>query len=237
MLVHGFTQTSRCWSPFADELAREVEVVAVDAPGHGGAADVRTDLPTGARLLGDAGGRATYLGYSMGGRLALHLALQAPELVERLVLIGATAGIADEAERAERRRADDALADRIEAEGVATFLEEWLRQPLFASLPPGAAHLDARLVNTPEGLASSLRLAGTGAQAPLWDDLHRLSMPVLVLAGEDDAKFSAVATRLAKAIGPNTTVALVPRAGHAAHLENPADTASIVRRWLQRHET
>ncbi|MCD9622516.1 alpha/beta fold hydrolase [Rhabdothermincola salaria] len=235
VLVHGFTQTSRCWSPFADDLARELDVVAVDAPGHGRAVDIRADLVAGARLLGEAGGRATYLGYSMGGRLALHLALQAPELVERLVLIGATAGIVDETERAQRRRADDELADHIEDVGVATFLDEWLAQPLFAGLRPETAHLGARLANTAEGLASSLRLAGTGTQEPLWDDLPRLSMPVLVLAGVDDPKFSAVAARMAKAIGPNTTVALVPRAGHSAHLENPGDTASIVRRWLRTH--
>jgi 2-succinyl-6-hydroxy-2,4-cyclohexadiene-1-carboxylate synthase len=92
-----------------------------------------------------------------------------------------------------------------------------------------------RLVNTPAGLASSLRLAGTGTQRPLWDELGRLDMPVLVMAGVDDAKFSAAATRLGGAIGANATVALVPRAGHSAPFESPADTASIIRRWLRAH--
>ena len=97
--------------------------------------------------------------------------------------------------------------------------------------PPG----EERLANTAAGLASSLRLAGTGTQEPLWDRLAAIDVPVLVLAGVDDAKFSAIAGRLARSIGPNATVALVPRAGHTAQLENPADTASIIRRWLRAH--
>jgi len=235
VLVHGFTQTCGCWGPFVDDLGRDHELVLVDAPGHGGSTDVDADLPTGALLLGEAGGPATYLGYSMGGRLALHLALARPDLVRRLVLIGATGGIDDPDERAARRAADEALAHHIEAVGVGTFLDEWLAQPLFAGLTSAAACRDERLTNSASGLASSLRLAGTGTQEPLWDRLGAIDVPVLVLAGVDDAKFSAVAGRLGRAIGPNATVALVPRSGHSTQLENPADTASIIRRWLRAH--
>jgi 2-succinyl-6-hydroxy-2,4-cyclohexadiene-1-carboxylate synthase len=235
VLVHGFTQTGRCWGPFADDLARDHRLVLVDAPGHGGSASVDADLPTGATLLGDAAGRGTYVGYSMGGRLALHLALARPELVERLVLIGSTGGIDDDAERAARRAADEALADHLLDVGVPAFLDEWLAQPLFAGLTPATACRDERLANTVAGLASSLRRAGTGTQEPLWGRLGAIDVPVLVLAGVDDAKFSAVAGRLARSIGPNATVALVPRSGHTAQLENPADTASIIRRWLRAH--
>ena len=235
VLVHGFTQTGRCWGDVAADLARDHQLVLVDAPGHGGSTDVEADLPTGAVLLGDTGGTATYVGYSMGGRLALHLALARPELVQRLVLIGATGGIDDEDERAGRRAADDALADHVEQVGVDAFLDEWLAQPLFAGLPPAAAAREERLANTATGLASSLRLAGTGTQEPLWERLAAIDVPVLVLAGVDDAKFAAIAGRLARSIGPNATVALVPRAGHTAQLENPADTASIIRRWFRAH--
>lgn len=235
VLVHGFTQTGRCWGAFADDLVRDHELVLVDAPGHGGSTGVVAGLPDGALLLGDAGGPATYVGYSMGGRLALHLALARPDLVQRLVLIGATGGVDDDTERAARRAADDALADHVLEVGVAAFLDEWLAQPLFAGLTPAAAAREERLVNTADGLASSLRLAGTGTQEPLWDRLAAIDVPVLVLAGVDDAKFSAIAGRLARSIGPNATVALVPRAGHTAQLENPADTASIIRRWLRAH--
>jgi len=237
VLVHGFTQTGRCWGPFADDLSRDHRLVLVDAPGHGGSADVRADLREGAHLLGATGGRATYVGYSMGGRLALHLAVERPDLVARLVLIGATAGIEDPAERAARRRADEALAGHLLEVGVGPFLDEWLAQPLFAGLTAEAACRAERLANGAEGLASSLRLAGTGTQEPLWDRLATIEAPVLLLAGVDDPKFSAIAGRMARAIGPNATVALVPRAGHSAHLESPLDTASIVRRWLRAHPT
>lgn len=135
VMVHGFTQTARCWGPFGTDLAADHDVWAVDAPGHGDSAGVEADLVDGATLLGATGGRATYLGYSMGGRLALHLALSRPALTERLVLIGATAGIEDEDERSARKAADEALAAHIEDIGVDAFLEEWLALPLFAGLP------------------------------------------------------------------------------------------------------
>ncbi len=135
-------------------------------------------------------------------------------------------------ERAARRAADEQLATELERDGVAQFLERWLAQPLFASLPPEAAGLDDRLRNTAAGLASSLRLAGTGTQQPLWDQLAELSMPVLVVAGERDDKFSAIGSRIAEAIGPNATFALVPGAGHACHLEQPDEFLPVLREWL-----
>jgi len=232
VLVHGFAQTRDCWGPLLDDLAADHEVCRVDAPGHGRSATLHAGLRTGARLIADQGGRAIYLGYSMGGRLALHLALANPELVERLVLIGATAGIDDPAERAERRRADEAMAARLERDGVDAFVEAWLDQPLFAGLEPWARFRAERRENTVESLAESLRQAGTGAQDPLWDRLHRLDMPVLVTAGERDAKFAALAHRLAESIGPNADVALVGGAGHAAHLERPAEFITTLRAWL-----
>ena len=124
-------------------------------------------------MLGASCGPATYVGYSMGGRLCLHLALARPETVERLVLVSATAGIEDDDERATRRAADDALATSLERDGVDAFLDGWLAQPMFATLAdPG---LDDRRRNVAAGLASSLRLAGTGTQQPLWDRLASLT--------------------------------------------------------------
>src|SRR5204863_3461325 len=134
-LVHGFTQNRRCWGEFADLLAAHFEVVLVDAPGHGGSTGVTADVASGATLIGEAIGRASYLGYSMGGRHTLRLALDRPDLVERLVLIGASPGIADRKERETRREADERLAERLETIGVDAFLEEWLAQPIFAGLP------------------------------------------------------------------------------------------------------
>src|SRR6185436_13425660 len=174
VLVHGFTQTGRCWGPVAADLATDHEVVRVDAPGHGASSTFFAGLRTGARLIADQGGVATYIGYSMGARFLLHLALANPELVRGLVLLGATGGIDDPEARAARAAADEAMADRLEREGVDAFVDAWLRQPLFGGLSPAMQFRDERSVNTVDGLANSLRQAGTGSQDPLWDRLGRL---------------------------------------------------------------
>lgn len=236
VLVHGFTQTGRCWGTEVDALARDHEVVLVDAPGHGRSAEVVGGLRTGAQVIADLGGEATYVGYSMGARFCLHVALTTPELVRGLVLLGATAGIEDPAEREQRRQQDLATAARIEDDGLDAFLDAWLAQPLFARLPPERAFRAERLENTVEGLQSSLRQAGTGAQDPSWHELHRLEMPVLVLAGAEDAKFAALAERLAIEIGANATLTLIDGAGHAAHLEHPERFLAVVQPWLARHQ-
>jgi 2-succinyl-6-hydroxy-2,4-cyclohexadiene-1-carboxylate synthase len=232
VLVHGFTQTRRSWGPVADLLSIKHELVLVDAPGHGRSGDVRATLPDGARLIGEVGGPAAYLGYSMGGRFVLHLALDRPELVRAMVLVGATPGIEDAAERAARRDGDHQWARLAVSEGVDAFLDRWLAGPLFRNLTPEAQGRDARRENTATGLASSLRLAGTGSQESLWPRLARLDMPVLLVVGEQDPKFRAVAERMASSIGLNATLAVIPRAGHAAHLEQPADFAATVLRFL-----
>src|SRR5438067_12685247 len=117
VLVHGFAQNRNCWGPIAADLATDHEVVRIDAPGHGRSSPFYAGLRTGARLIADQGGTATYIGYSMGARFVLHLALANPELVQRLVLIGGTAGIDEPDARAERRRNDEAVAARLEGEG------------------------------------------------------------------------------------------------------------------------
>jgi 2-succinyl-6-hydroxy-2,4-cyclohexadiene-1-carboxylate synthase len=236
VLVHGFTQTGRSWDVLADALAVEREVVLLDAPGHGGSADVEAGLADGADLLVAAAGPgpATWIGYSMGARWCLHVALQHPEQVDALVLLGATPGIEDDGERAARRARDLATADRLEQVGVDRFLEEWLAQPLFARLPTDRAAVEDRRRNTVAGLRSSLERAGTGAQASLWPRLAELAMPVLAVAGALDERFAAIAERMAAAIGPNAEVALVPDAGHAAHLERPEAFLQLARTWLDR---
>jgi len=235
VLVHGFTQTQAAWEPVAAGLRARWRLVRVDLPGHGGSAGVRTGFAEAAGLLGTCGGRAAYVGYSLGGRLCLRLALDRPELVRALVLLGASPGIADPAARAERRAADEALAAGVERDGVAAFLDRWLAGPLFATLPPSRAGLPDRLANTPEGMASALRLLGVGAQAPLWDRLADLRCPTLLVAGALDAKFAALAAEMAAAIGPAARLALVPGAGHAVHLERPAAVAALLDGFLTEH--
>lgn len=236
VLVHGFTQTAKSWQPIAEDLARDHRVISVDAPGHGESARLQVGLWEGARLLGRAGGVGSYVGYSMGGRLCLHLALTDPSLVRALVLVGATAGQDEPLDRSARRDADEALARRLEVDGLDPFLERWLAQPLFAHLSPDAAGLEVRRENTVAGLASSLRLAGTGTmEPPLWDRLAELSMPVLVVAGADDPKFRTIGERLAASIGSNARMAIVTGAGHAAHLEAPGPFLDVVRPFLDDH--
>jgi 2-succinyl-6-hydroxy-2,4-cyclohexadiene-1-carboxylate synthase len=232
VLVHGFTQNTNCWGAIATELALDHEVVRVDAPGHGKSSDVRAGLWTGADLIAERGGGATYLGYSMGARFVLHVALAHPDVVHGLVLVGGTAGIDDPDARADRRRADGATAERLEHDGLEAFLDAWLAQPLFAGLSGAAQFREARADNTVEGLADSLRQAGTGSQEPLWSRLPALAVPVLVIAGADDHKFSAEAERLTTCIGANATLELIADAGHAAHLERPVDFLAIVQPWL-----
>lgn len=231
-LVHGFTQTRRCWGPVADDLAADHEVVAIDAPGHGRSAHVRAGPWHSAGLLADVGGHATYVGYSMGGRLCLHLGLAVPEQVRALVVVSATAGMEHPAQRSARRAQDEQRARRLETEGLEAFLERWLDQALFAGLAEEARCREERRENTAAGLASSLRLAGAGAQEALWHRLEDLAMPVLVMAGEHDRRFAALGRRMAEAVGDNATFALVPGAGHAAHLEAPAAFLAVLRPWL-----
>lgn len=224
VLLHGFTQTSTSWGPLLPYLSG-IPLVLPDLPGHGGAAGVEADLWTTADLLSRLVQEpATWVGYSMGGRTALHVALAHPDLVSGLVLVSATAGIEDEAERERRRVSDESLARRAETEGLEAFLEWWLSQPLFATLPPGRADRQGRLTNKVTGLASSLRLAGTGRQSPLWDrlaELGRRDLPVLCVAGQLDTKYCATARALAEGIGRSASTLIIDGAGHACHLERP----------------
>lgn len=237
VLLHGFTQNADCWGPFADELAAAHRVIAVDAPGHGRSDHDDADLWTAADLVaatvtGSTPDPVVVVGYSMGGRTALHLALTHPSLVAGLVLIGATAGIDDDAERAVRRAADERLATRIEAEPLPEFIDAWLADPLFAGLSAETACREARLTNRPDGLAASLRHCGTGTQEPLWDRLGELTMPVLVIAGRDDAKFTALAERLGGAMSAAPVRVIAIDGTHAVHLERPTATATAISAWL-----
>jgi 2-succinyl-6-hydroxy-2,4-cyclohexadiene-1-carboxylate synthase len=240
VLVHGFTQSKSSWNVIADQLDKLYEVVAIDLPDHGGSAGIHaSSLEDAADLLGRTGGQASYVGYSLGGRVCLTLALRHPDLIESLVLVGATPGIAAEADRAARIAADNALADRLDPPsgaglGLDDFLTEWLAGPLFAHLTSDQANVASRLVNTPAGLARSLRTTGTGTQVPSYDRLHELSMPVLLVAGANDARFSAIAQEMAAAIGNGAGTSFIEDAGHAAPFEQPLAFAAAVTDFLGR---
>lgn len=235
VFAHGFTQTGRSWGRVVDALGSsfsDLHAIAPDLPGHGDSAELHCDLWQCADALVSVGDRASYVGYSMGGRVALHTALLHPDKVERLVLIGATAGIDDEAERTARRTSDNELADHIIRRSVPAFIDEWLAKPLFAGLSDEAAMRDDRLRNTASGLASSLRRAGTGTQEPLWGRLGEIRCPTLVLVGERDAKFTELGERLVDEL-PEARLVLVPGSGHSVHLEQPDATAAVIADFLR----
>ncbi len=233
VLLHGFTQTGRCWGPLARDLGTEHEVVRVDLPGHGASAGVYAGIEASVGLIADGCGPSTYLGYSMGGRFALRLALDRPDVVERLILVAASPGLGDRNERAARRTADDQLADHLEQVGVEVFVHEWLDLPLFAGIHQAMRYEVERCTNTRAGLASSLRLAGTGAMEPLWDRLGEVTVPVLLITGGDDLKFTRINEAMAQRM-PCADHVVVPDAGHTVHLERPAATAAVLHDWLGR---
>jgi len=240
IFLHGFTQTGAVWAPFVEHLApwlpAEAEIIAPDLPGHGSGSTLRFGLDQSAQYLAEMIGATTtgagiVIGYSMGGRIALHLAIEHPAAVTRLVLIGANPGISDPTERAARRADDETLAARLEDIGVEAFLEFWLAQPLFAGLSEDRADVEARRANTADGLASSLRLAGVGTQRSLWERLEEITVPTLLISGARDAKFRAIAAEMRDRL-PNATEAHIAGAGHAAHLEAPEATARAIGSWL-----
>jgi len=236
VLVHGFTQSASAWWPLVEPLESTHRIVALDAPGHGGSSGVEAGLADGSDLMvATSPAPAAWVGYSMGSRFALHAALRHPSAVERLVLVSATAGIDDAGERTARRSSDAALAERVETDGVETFLQFWVSQPMFSTLPPEAARLEERIASSnASGLASSLRLAGAGSQAPAWELLPSLAMPVLVVAGALDEKYRALGRRIADSIGSNAEMRVIPGAGHACHLERPDEFLEVLAAFLKR---
>lgn len=245
LLLHGFTGSAADWSDLMAALADRYRLIAVDLPGHGesdapadgeryGMSAVARDMGA---LLAHVGVEHTHLlGYSMGGRLALFLALTHDSLWRSLLLESASPGMATEQERAERRERDEALADFIEREGVPAFVQRWERLPLFAtqrSLPEEVrqAQRERRLSNSASGLAGSLRGMGAGAQPPLWPQLANLTLPALLVVGELDEKFVDIGRNMLQRL-PQALLTAVPQAGHNVHLERLDVFLPLVERWL-----
>jgi 2-succinyl-6-hydroxy-2,4-cyclohexadiene-1-carboxylate synthase len=229
VLLHGFSGTRRAWDGVIEMLDRErYRPLALDLAGHGDASDAPQPI-TFARCVQDVLAAApthfTLCGYSLGGRVALHVALAAPERVRRLVLVSCSAGIADPRERAARREADGQLARELEEQPFEQFIERWRTQPLFANEPPAVGELaraDQRR-NRPDALAAALRGLGAGAMEPLWARLGELSMPATVIVGERDRKYVSIGRRMVARL-PDARL-LVVAGGHGLALENPAALA------------
>ncbi|MCU0281559.1 MAG: alpha/beta fold hydrolase [Acidimicrobiia bacterium] len=235
LALHGFTQRGSMWAEVAALAGGQW--VTPDLPGHGGRPPRPWEetVASLAGLLRALPAPRCLVGYSMGGRLALAVALDYPGLVDRLAVVSASPGVADPEAR-ERRLAEDlALAGRIEDSGVDAFLEQWLSRPLFGGLAargPQWRQGDraARLGSTAAGLAGALRLLGQGAQPYLGDRLGELEMPVLLMAGGDDRKYAALAEDMGRRL-PRAMVAVAPGAGHALVGERPGDVAALLAGW------
>jgi 2-succinyl-6-hydroxy-2,4-cyclohexadiene-1-carboxylate synthase len=219
VLVPGFTQTARSWDGVLDALG-EANARALDIP-------TRPTFPGTARAVGDAGGAATYVGYSMGGRLCLRLALDQPELVRALVLVSASPGITDATERAARLEADERLAREVEHDGVDVFVDRWLAQPMWSTVPPDAPGLRDRRTLSAGFLAHCLRVLGTGAMEPMWQRLGELTMPVTLVTGAADTKFGDIARRMLGELRPGARH-IELGCGHAVPLEQPRRLAEEV---------
>lgn len=251
VLLHGFTGSAIGWDPLIRLLAPEFTTLAVDIVGHG-ESDAPSDIERYRMsrcvddlselieaLLKELGyRRACWLGYSMGGRVALQVAVRHPQLVSGLVLEGATPGIQSENDRSRRIADDREMANRIERHGVEAFVNEWESLPLFATqlkLEPEvrAAVRSGRIANRAVGLANSLRGKGTGAQESVHDRLGSVRIPVLIIAGELDDKFSKIGREMKGAL-PDATMQLIEGAGHAAHIERPQNFGDVVAGFLRK---
>lgn len=226
VLLHGFAGTRRTWDGVIERLDPErYTPAALDLPGHGEATAAAVAPITFEscveHVLAHSPPSFTLCGYSLGGRVALHVALAAPQRVQGMVLVSSTAGIEDPSARAARRAADDALAVDLERRPFAQFMDRWQAQPVFARDPPAVqeAMRAQQQSNDPRALASVLRGVGTGQMRPLWGRLRELDLPVAVLVGERDRKFHAPARRLVELL-PMAELVMVA-GGHRLPLENP----------------
>jgi 2-succinyl-6-hydroxy-2,4-cyclohexadiene-1-carboxylate synthase len=230
VLLHGFSATGRAWDGVAARLQGEgYRPLAPDLLGHGTAAECKRPITFCScvrHVVAQAPERFVLCGYSLGGRVALHLALSAPERVSHLALVSTSPGIEEAAERAERRRADRQLADELERVPFEGFIERWRTQPLFAEDPPDVGRLarEDQRRNRPDALAAVLRGIGTGEMEPLWGRLAELTMPVTVIVGERDLKFRKLGERMVRLL-PDANLRVIA-GGHRLPLENPAGLAN-----------
>lgn len=218
VLIPGFTQTARSW----DATHAAIGAVHAGLETFVALPPPRRSWDAAVQRIAAASGRGTWVGYSMGGRLALAVALAHPRLVDDLVLVSATAGIADPVQRRQRVAEDETLAASIEVDGVAAFLEKWLAQPMFSRLPADASGVADRRNWHADDLASILRNLGTGAMPNLWERLGELTGRVTIVTGVHDPKFDAIGDRLASGCDHATVRRVRCDAGHAIPLEAPA---------------
>jgi 2-succinyl-6-hydroxy-2,4-cyclohexadiene-1-carboxylate synthase len=242
LLLHGFTGTRHAWDHLQPWLRSRFAVVAPDLPGHGESpcdpeVTFEATLASLLRLLDSLGlERTDIAGYSLGARVALGMALRAPDRVRRLVLESGSPGLRRRRDRLDRRKSDGELAASIERDGVEAFVDRWEALPLFEGLrtlpaPLLASLRERRRSYRPQALAGSLRALSLGAQPNYWSRLWNLRTPTLLLTGARDIKFTATARAMAAEL-PLVWGHVFPGAGHAPHLEVPEAYARELQGFL-----
>lgn len=245
LLLHGFTGSSETWTPFIPHFSKRYNTITVDLIGHGlSEAPPNPEQYSLERAADDmitlmdqlALNKIHLLGYSMGGRLALMIACKYPDRVSSLILESSSPGLKSEIERRNRIINDNQLASFIEKEGIESFVNHWENIPLFQTqkrvpLEVREKLRQDRLAHSKIGLANSLRGMGTGQQQSLWPCLSQLSFPILLMAGEHDTKYVAIAKEMAKLL-PQAVTTIAPQTGHAVHFEEQEWFRQTVLRFL-----
>ena len=243
VLLHGFLGDGTDWLPLVERLATRFRVECVDLPGHGQSLGLAADVYTWVGALNELAALTHsargLVGYSMGGRLALTLAMTAggPSL-QALIVISAAPGLEEAAARDQRRREDEARAVALERDGLPAFVESWYRQPLFSSLHRQPELLQRLRAKRQRGsaleLAKALRGLSVSQQRPLWNELPGLAVPALFVAGEDDPVYVVHARRAAD-LSPLGRSLMVPHSGHLPHLERPEVCGAAIAEFLEQY--
>ncbi|MCM1985386.1 2-succinyl-6-hydroxy-2,4-cyclohexadiene-1-carboxylate synthase [Lyngbya confervoides] len=246
LFLHGFMGCAQDYAAIAAQISRRYYCIAVDLPGHGQTRTAQTHytLETIAQSLRQLVEQwqvtpCHLVGYSMGGRLALYLALHSPQVWNRVVLESASPGLATAGEQQQRRQRDGLLAERLGAMKsgsgeFAAFLNAWYGQPLFARIQQHqdyAALLLRRRRNCPTELARSLRYLGLGSQPSLWNQLSQCSVPTLLLVGEQDRKFVDINQQM-RDRNARFQLAIGPNCGHVVHFEAADFYLASLRQFL-----
>ncbi|MFM2089772.1 MAG: hypothetical protein RLZZ127_261 [Planctomycetota bacterium] len=234
LVLHGFTEDDTAWAETCPLPGARYALL----PGHGwrpctqpGIRELAADLAT--QLPAEGG---DVVGYSMGGRIALRMALDHPQRIRRMVLVSSGPGWRAGEERTRRTRLDEALAQILDEDGIGPFVAWWESNPVLRPAKPFSATMTARLrarrlSHDPCGLASALRAYGSGTMEGLWDRLGEIRVPTLLVAGAADARYCGVMGEMAARM-PQARLVVIPDAGHAIHREQPAPLAEAIRGWL-----
>jgi len=247
LFLHGFTGSAKDWNDVAQKINKRFNKLALDIVGHG-----KSSSPSSVNhytleslvnqiehVLNKLQLKEIILcGYSMGGRVALNFSIEKPELVKGLLLESASAGFKNEKEKNARKESDDELAAFIEQNSLEDFAARWLDQELFGTLRRFSIDKqkrlkDERTKNSKIGLANSLRGSGTGVMPYLGSELSKLKIPVLLITGGLDEKFTRINQSLKKMIR-SSKHKIISTAGHNTHLEEPKKFIEAVNGYLNR---